>query len=54
MTETDYVAILQFARIGAAYVYEDIMDELDITDEEFTRVSNLIHNELSKTQGELK
>ena len=54
MTETDYVAILQFARIGAAYVYEDIRDELDITDGEFTRVSDLIHNELSKTQGELK
>jgi len=48
MNELDYLTILEFARIGAACVPDEIVDELDISDDEFARIRELIQSTLEE------
>jgi hypothetical protein len=51
MTEEDYMLVLAFANIAAPNSREAIMDRLDITEEEFNRVTKLINTTLWDVGG---
>ena len=48
MQAEDWVYVLEFARIATACVPDEIMDQLDITDNEYLRIRNLIERTLEE------
>jgi len=50
ISQEDLVAVLEIARVGLAMVFDDIAEELDMSDDELKRIQTDLINTL---QGEL-
>ena len=51
LNQADLVAVLEIARLGLAMSFDEIAEELDISDDELKRIQADIYNTLEGEEG---